>query len=184
MLPKTLNRWLLAAVISCATGTAASQATEEKSPQEGGVPQARVDAQRALLEEQRQLEEKLVAVLEDPSGAARAFGQLLSAGDRRQLQAGCSSLARDPDNARARTLLQDFIDRYSEQPRRVIARYCFGPSLNQLHQEVRATRRALQQRPAASQVGEFDFRFQRLEGEAQEAQQRFTAIRRIMLAGQ
>ncbi|WP_237059767.1 hypothetical protein [Microbulbifer sediminum] len=174
MLPKLLNRWLIAATLSCLAGAAAGQNPTD-------APGA--DAQRALLDEQLQLEEKLVNALKDPADAARAFGQLLPAGDRRKLQGSCSSLARNPDNARARGILQDFIGRYSEQGPRVIARYCFGPSLNQLHQEVRATRRALQQRPAAGQAGAFDFRLRRLEGEAQEEQQRFEAIRRIMLAG-
>lgn len=183
MLCKSRHHWLLAAALAFAGGAAAAPPAAETARQDGAASQARTEARRALLAEQVRLEEKLAATLEDSADAARAFGQLLAAGARRELQGSCSALARNPDNIRARERLQAFVDRHRNQGRRVVARYCFGPSLRQLLQEVRATRRVLQQRPDPKAVGQFDFRFQRLEGVARAEQRRFAAISRMMDGG-
>lgn len=180
MLCKSGNIWLLAAFLSFSA--AAEQSTQATPAPDSAADGA--DTQRKLFEAQLRLEEKVIAAIENSSDAARAFGQLLTAGDRRRLQSGCSSLARNPDNTRARHLLQDYIERHRDQRPQVITRYCFGPSLRQLQQEVRATRRALQQRPAtAANDNGFDFRLQRLQQAAGDEQRRYAAIRKLMLAG-
>lgn len=175
---KSHNCWLAVAVLlfTASAGQAQVQtaaAGGEASPQ----PTAKMDPRRALFEQHRKLEERLVALMADSSDAVRAFGQLLPAADRRRLQAACSSLARNPDNTGARDRLQTFIDNHRDQGPRVIARYCFNPGLHQLLQEVRATRRALQQRPTSGGAGEFDVRFQMLEQAAGEERRRYAAIR-------
>ncbi|MFC6633822.1 hypothetical protein [Microbulbifer taiwanensis] len=171
MLCKPYSFWLAAAFWAAATGAAAAPIAAEQP-----------DPRRQLLAEHRQLEDKLAAAVADSADAARAFGQLLPAGERRRLQAGCSTLTLNPDNTRARELLQEFFERYRDEKPRVIARYCFDPDLRQLQREVRATRRALQGRPASS--GEFDFQYQRLERAAEAESRRYTAIRSILPTGQ
>lgn len=142
--------------------------------------------QRALFEAHRQLEEKVAAALRESADDARAFGKFLTAGERRRLQAGCTSLSRNPENTEARELLRESIQRHPEQAPRVVARYCFDPSLRLLQQEVRATRRALQERSASNgeEEGPFDFRLRQLERKVEGEKQRYAAIRGIMLAGE
>lgn len=178
MLHNPHSHWLSAALFAFAFAAAAIAGEQEET-----APEPDADPQRALFQAQLKLEEKLAASIADSADAARAFGQLLTVDERRRLQAGCSSLTRNPDNSRSRDLLRTFIERHPDQPPRVIARYCFDPGLHQLLQEVRATRRGLQQRSTSGGAGEFDFRLQRLERAAEEERRRYEAIRRIMLAG-
>ncbi len=189
MLCKPCSFWLTAAVLSLAASFSLAADTGQKTgiPPENGtaatqIPAEESDPRRELLAEHRRLEDKLAAAVADSANAARAFGQLLPAEERRRLQTSCSTLARNPDNSRARGLLREFFERYRDQEPRIIARYCFDPSLRQLQQEVRATRNALQAQPANG--GEFDFQYQRLERAAQGESRRYAAIRSILLAGQ
>lgn len=181
MLYRSASHWLFfAALLLSATGAGATQVPAATAGKDGGAEEA--SEQRTLFEAHLQLEEKVVAAIEGSADAARAFGKLLSAEERRRLQAGCSSLVRNPDNGDARDLLRTFIDRHPDQEPRVVARYCFDPSLHQLQQEVRATRRALQQRSANGDGGKFDFRLQRLERSAQDEKRRYAAIQRLIRA--
>lgn len=153
-------QWLLLAALPLAAAAQDTRSTETRSAAapdrlERSAPVSRTPAaqpleRRALFEEQQQLESRVAAAVAESEEAARAFGRVLAAEDRRRLQGSCSTLARDPGNAGARQQLEEFVARHREQKPEVVLRYCFDPSLRRLQQDARAGRRAMEARPVSA----------------------------------
>jgi hypothetical protein len=111
--------------------------------------------------------------------AAQAFGSSLGAAERRELQASCTALVANENDAGAQRRLQEYLSRYKDNNPEAVLRFCLDPSFRQLSSELQASAQSLR-RASGGGSGSTARADTTLEDRLQQQQRKYTTLSNIM----
>ena len=130
-----------------------------------------------LLGGSTDLQQRVEAEAARSARAAQAFGNSLSAAERRDLQGACTALVANPNDARAQGRLREYLTRYKDNNQEAVLRACLDPAYKQLQSDLEGNSRAIRR---ASSGSSDEQALIDLESKLQQQNRSYTAISNIM----
>jgi hypothetical protein len=130
-----------------------------------------------LLGGSTDLQQRVEAEAAKSARAAQAFGNSLSAAERRDLQGACTALVANSNDARAQSRLREYLMRYKDNNQEAVLRTCLDPAYRQLQSDLEANSQAIRR---ASSRSSDEQALVDLESKLQQQNRSYTAISNIM----